>query len=101
MQFRTVQPQGTDERDMASVVRGLMDGKSNNTGSVTIAVAGATTTTINDVRIGYDSVILISPVTVGASGYAYYISANTKGSATITHAANVVAGITFKYIVVG
>jgi hypothetical protein len=101
MQFRSLQPAGGDERQVAEVVRGLMDGKSNNTGTVNLAVGGATTTTLNDPRIGYDSVILLSPVTVGASGYAYYISANTKGSATITHAANVVAGITFKYIVVG
>ena len=101
MQFRTLQPAGSDERDVSSVVRGLMDGKSNNTGTVTIAVASATTTTITDSRIGYDSVILLSPASVNASGFAYYFTANTKGVATINHAANTTANRIFKYIIVG
>jgi hypothetical protein len=101
MQFRTLQPAGGDERQVAEVIRGLMDGKSNNVGTVTIAVASATTTTINDARIGYDSVILLTPASANASGFAYYFGANAKGIATINHAANTTASRTFKYIIVG
>jgi hypothetical protein len=101
MQFKTLQPYGGDQREVAEVVRNLMEGKSNNTGTVTLAVGGATTTTLSDHRIGYDSIVLLTPTTANASGYAYYITVTVKGSATITHAVNIVAGRTFKYIIVG
>ena len=51
MTFRTLPPFGADQRQVAEVVRGLMDGKSNNTGEVTLA--SGTTTTIIDERIGF------------------------------------------------
>jgi hypothetical protein len=38
-----------------------MNGKTNNTGTVTLATGWATTTTITDARIGIDSVILLIP----------------------------------------
>ena len=101
MQYRTLQPQGGDERQVAEIVRGIMDGRTNNTGSITLAVGGATSTTLNDPRIGYDSVIILSPVSANASGFATYISANARGSATISHVANSTASRTFKYIIVG
>ena len=59
--FRTLPPFGGDQRSVAEVVRGLMDGKSNNTGTLTLATGGATTTTLNDRRISADSVILFAP----------------------------------------
>lgn len=65
--FRTLPPFGGNERQVAEVVRGLMDGKSNNTGTITLATGGATTTTINDERIGYESVILFTPLTDDAA----------------------------------
>ena len=99
--FITLPQQGGDQRQTAEVVRGIMDGKTNNTGTVTLAVAGATSTTINNERIGYDSVILLSPVTTNASGFGYYIDTNAQGSAVIRHAANSTASRTFKYIIVG
>ena len=101
MQFLTLQPQGDDDRKVAEVVRGIMDGRTNNTGSITLAVGSATSTILNDHRIGYDSVILLSPVSVNASGFATYISSNARGSAIISHVANVTASRIFKYIVVG
>ena len=101
MQYRTLQPQGGDERQVAEIVRGIMDGRTNNTGSITLAVGGATSTTLTDPRIGYDSVILLSPVSVNASGFAVYISSNARGSAILSHAANSTASRVFKYIVVG
>ena len=59
--FRRLPPQGGDQRAVAEVVNNIMDGKTNNTGSVTLATGGANTTTITDARIGYDSVILLMP----------------------------------------
>ena len=64
--FRTLPPFGGDQRQVAEVVRGLMDGKSNNTGTLTLATGGATTTTLNDRRIGVDSVILFVPDSAAA-----------------------------------
>lgn len=65
--FRSLPAFGGDARAVAEVVRGIMDGKTNNTGSVTLAIGGATTTTITDRRIGPDSVILFAPSTFEAS----------------------------------
>ena len=59
--FRRLPPFGGDQRAVAEVVNNIMDGKTNNTGSVTLATGGATSTTITDARIGVDSVILLMP----------------------------------------
>lgn len=61
MQFRRLPPQGGDQRAVAEIVNKIMDGKTNNTGLVTLATGWATTTTINDERISPDSVILLVP----------------------------------------
>ena len=66
VQFRTLPPIGGDQRQVAEVVRGVMDGKTNNTGTVTLGTSGATSTTIYDERIGYDSVIILEPTTASA-----------------------------------
>lgn len=66
-QFRTLPPFGGDQRAVAEVVRGIMDGKTNNTGSFTLAAGGASSTTIYNERIGYDSVILLTPTSLVAS----------------------------------
>jgi hypothetical protein len=65
-QFRTLPPFGGDQRAVAEVVRGVMDGKTNNTGLVTLATGNATTTTLYDERIGYDSLIFFVPVSDAA-----------------------------------
>ncbi len=59
--FRVLPPFGGDPRATAEIVNGIMNGKTNNTGSVTLATGWATTTTITDARIGIDSVILLIP----------------------------------------
>jgi hypothetical protein len=43
-----------------------MNGKTNNTGSVTLATGNVTTTTITDARIGIDSIILLAPSSAAA-----------------------------------
>jgi hypothetical protein len=65
-QFRTLPPFGASERDVAEVVRGVMDGKTNNTGLLTLATGNAVTTTLYDGRIGYDSLIFFVPVSNAA-----------------------------------
>lgn len=99
--FRILNPAGSTPREISEVVNNAMNGKTNNTGSITLAVGGATSTVIYDERIGFDSVVLLTPTTLGASGYVYYVDTNAKGSITIRHAANSTAGRTFRYLVVG
>jgi hypothetical protein len=64
--FRSLPAFGGDQRAVAEVVRGIMDGKTNNTGTLTLATGGATTTTLTDRRIGPDSVILFAPASAVA-----------------------------------
>jgi hypothetical protein len=64
--FRVLPPFGGDPRATAEVVNGIMNGKTNNTGSVTLATGGALTTTITDERIGYDSKIILIPASTAA-----------------------------------
>lgn len=66
-QFRSLPVFGADNRAVAEVVRGIMDGKTNNTGSITLATGNATTTTLYDERIGYDSLIFLVPISAAAN----------------------------------
>lgn len=66
MIFRTLPPFGADQRGVAEVVRGIMDGKTNNTGTVTLATGNATTTTLYDERISSDSKIILVPFSAAA-----------------------------------
>lgn len=101
--YRKLNPAGALPREISEVVNNLVEGKSNNTGTITLAVASATTTTLNDERIGYDSVIVFMPTTANAASAMtnLYVSAKTQGSATLTHSANTAADKTYGYIVVG
>lgn len=64
--FRTLPQFGADPRGIAEVVRGIMNGKTNNTGLVTLATGNALTTTIYDERIGGDSKIVLVPFSEAA-----------------------------------
>jgi hypothetical protein len=59
--FRRLPPFGGDQRAVAEIVNGIMDGKTNNTGLITLNTGNATSTTITDARIGIDSTILLIP----------------------------------------
>jgi len=65
-QFLTLPQAGGDQRAVAEVVRGIMEGKTNNTGRITLATGNATTTTLYDERIGYESLIFLVPVSDAA-----------------------------------
>ena len=66
LQFQTLPQFGGDQRAVAEVVRGIMDGKTNNTGEIILATGNATTTTLYDERIGYDSLIFFVPLSTAA-----------------------------------
>jgi hypothetical protein len=68
--FRILNPSGSSPREISEVVNNAMNGKTNNTGSITLATGGATSTIIYDERIGYDSVILLTPNSAAASNIA-------------------------------
>ena len=101
--FRSLPPFGGDQRQVAEVVRGIMDGKTNNTGSVTLATGGATTTSLSDRRISADSVIMFVPASSAANADSsrIYASNQGQGTATVNHAANSTASKTYKYVVIG
>ncbi len=81
--YRRLPPFGGDQRAVAEIVNNIMDGKTNNTGSITLATGGASTTTIADARIGVDSVILLMP-TDDISASAYYPYGAFQDSTTQT-----------------
>ena len=88
-------------RKLAEILDGVMDGKINSTGSVTLT-ASATTTTLLDRRIGTGSVLLFMPTTENAAGeIGMYVSARGDGTATITHASMSQTDRTFAYAVLG
>jgi len=101
MAFRTPGP-ATGDRDLRAILAGVMDGKTNNTGTITLS-ASATTTTLDDPRIGAGSVILFMATTANAKTAAagLYVSARDSGTATLTHASAVAVDQTFSYAVIG
>jgi len=101
--FRSLPAFGGDQRAVAEVVRGIMDGKTNNTATITLATGGAVTTTLTDRRIGPDSVIVFVPASSAANADSsrIYASAQGQGTATVNHVANSVANKTYRYAIIG
>ena len=90
---------GDDELTLANVVNGILDGKVNSTGSVTLANS-ATTTTLSDDRIGGNSVILFMPTTSDASTVTIHVTGRQKGQATLNHASATTTR-SFDYVIFG
>jgi len=89
-------------RLLSQGVNSLFDGKINSVGSVTLD-AGTNTTTLIDLRIGVNSVILLMPTTATAAtanAAGIYIT-TTAESATITHNNTADLDKTFQYAVLG
>lgn len=101
VQFQTLPPFGGDQRQVAEVVRGIMDGRTNNSGYFTTTTS-ATQTTLYDSRIGYDSAIIFTPMNdKGAAEMdKLWVGTRSQGSAVINHASNAHV-CNFMYIVVG
>ena len=64
--FRQLPVFGSDPRAIAEIVNGIMNGKTNNHGTVTLATGNATTTTITDARIGANTKIFVIPFSTNA-----------------------------------
>jgi hypothetical protein len=64
--YRKLPQIGGTPREVAEVVNNIIEGKSNNTGEITLATGNATTTTIYNERIGYNSIILLTPISTAA-----------------------------------
>ena len=91
--FRTVPVFGADQRVVAEVLRGAMNGKTNNHGTITLATGFATTTTLYDERISPDSKIILIPFSdaaeVDSAPYGAF-SNNNGQTATSTATTDVV-----------
>ena len=100
--FPSVPPGGADARTTANVIRNLVDGKSNNTGSITLT-ANATASTLLDQRVGATSVIVLMPKTATAATAmtSVYVSARGTGTATLTHDSNAATDRSFEYAIIG
>lgn len=99
--YRKLNWQGGTPREVSEIVNNLVEGKSNNTGDFT-TTQSTTTSTIYDERIGYNSVILFTPMNDKAASEManLYVQTLNKGSAIIHHGSHNFDCI-FKYIVVG
>lgn len=93
-------------RRIASVLNGAMQGKTNNTGSLTLT-ASSTTTTITFAAglIGQTTVIHLTPTSANAAGAlsGLYVSSRSveSNTLTLTHANTAAVDKTFDYTLVG
>jgi hypothetical protein len=102
--YVTVSANEEDRRKQNYVIRGVMEGKTNNTGSFTIA-ASAGTTVVTDLRVGADSIILPAPLTASAAtewaSGSMYVSSTGKETFTVTHNNSSPTDRNFNYAVIG
>jgi hypothetical protein len=59
--FRVLNYAGATPREISEVVNNLLNGKSNNTGTITLNTGNATTTSLVDERISVDTKIVLIP----------------------------------------
>ena len=90
-------------RLIASIVENTVNGKTNNTGEVTLQ-ASAASTVVDNILCNENSAVLIVPTTASAatenaSGSVYVVAGDE--SFTIHHVNSVTADRVFKYIIVG
>lgn len=83
---------------IALALNNVIKGKINCFLDVTLA-ENADTTTVTDARISAQSVLLLSPLTENAAMSFYYISAQSGGSCTITHANNPLTDRDFRLLI--
>tara|TARA_Y100000310_G_C20501876_1_gene724415 strand:- start:618 stop:1001 length:384 start_codon:yes stop_codon:yes gene_type:complete len=93
-------------RDTTTILQGVLQGKLNATGTVTLD-ANSATTTISDIRIGADTVVILMPTSANAAAdfgagtfYLTYPNA-ANDAAVINHADNANTDKTFTYTLIG
>ena len=91
--YRKLPMLGGQPREVAEVVNNLIEGKTNNTGDITLVASGATSTTIYDERIGYYSYIGLEPKSQTAAStyypYGAFQDSTDQSISTITATANI------------
>jgi len=96
--YRKLPWTGGDARSVAEIVNNLVEGKSNNTGDITLVAGGASSTTIFDERIGFNSYIGLEPKTQTAASsyfpYGAFQDTTDQSIATITATANITLNTT-------
>lgn len=96
--YRKLPWTGGDPRSVAEIVNNLVEGKSNNTGTITLVASGAVSTTINDERIGYNSYIGLEPLSQTAAStyfpYGAFQDSTDQSIATTTATANITLNTT-------
>jgi len=81
-------------------VRELASGRSNATGSFTLAVSPATTTTVTAPNCGAKSWIGLMPMDANAQAAGAYVSTVSAGSFVVTHSASA-STRSFRYAIQG
>ena len=92
-------------RQINRAIDGLMHGRSNNVGEVTLSASTAASV-VSDVRVNINSAIQFVPTTSNAaldasSAGGVWASTVANGSFTITHPNNANSDKTFKYVITG
>jgi hypothetical protein len=94
----------TDLKKIILAIQQLGAGRSNATGTFTLAT-GAGSTTVTDSNCAAGSVIIPIPTTANAAAElgngTMYLSAKTNGTFTFTHANSATTGRTFSYAIIG
>lgn len=102
--MRAVPPDGGSQREVATALNQVIQGRNNANGSVTLT-ASAATTAVSDDSISGDATVLLTPRTANAAAEqaagTLYLSAIANGSFTLTHANNAQSDRTFDYLVLG
>lgn len=87
MQFRRLPPFGGDPRAVAEILNLVLDGKTNNTGLITLNTGNVSTTTLYDERISVDTKIILLPFSNAAEAdsapYAQFSDYNDQAATTI------------------
>jgi hypothetical protein len=101
--FLRLPPAGGNPRQISEVVNNILDGKINSTGSLSVDTTLAPIT-VQDARVGADSVILLMPMNADATtlNSHIYFSSVTNGQFVISlrtgHGSTVG---NFRYVVLG
>ena len=84
--FRRLPPQGGTPREVAEILNFVINGKTNNTGTITLNTGNATTTSLVDERISIDTKIVLIPFSDAAESdsapYAQFSDYNDQAATT-------------------
>ena len=99
-----IPPNEKDPRKVATAINKIIEGRTDNYGSVTLGTSTVTTVvTLADSQISENSVIAMSPRTANAAAAlgTTYVSAVSNGAFTLTHASSAQTDRTFDYAWIG